>query len=115
MLVDPSWWDLLDVFLVYRLLCLEVKLAPWLPWYRRYLSAMPWVLNLLLVPTHPGDRTEWYWNMLTFLVSIGIASLNLMKAKDNLRNGRNEKKLEAEARMTDVQTRSWNREVAESA
>jgi len=85
----------------------EHRNAPWLPWWRRYLS----VLFLVLQMPAPFVGIGF---PLFAIIAIAVFQWNTITAENNRRNGKNHKKLEAEARQTEVEARVWARECAEA-
>ena len=98
------------VFYTAALICSlisESTLAPWLPWYRRYLSIWPLVVQLALAL---ADRSVSVW--LAWL-QVGLVLWNMITGLGNIRRGRRGKNRPAVgAALTTVQNAAFRREIA---
>lgn len=92
----------------------EQKRARWLPWWRRYLSLSvmgPWALNSFGIFGPPEGGFDW---VLT-IGSVAIDLWNNWTARNNEHDGNDLKAKEvAQAQLTDVEQRSFNRQTAEA-
>lgn len=95
-----------DLFVFLLWLHVEHLQARWLPWWRRYASAMPWLLMAIL----PYDGRL---HLVLVVVATVFRIWNLFTAWKNRRNGNDRKKAEAAASLTKVQEIATRREFAE--
>lgn len=87
--------------------------ARWLPWWRRYLSALLWLLMSLAELLHARATV----NLFLFALACLAHAWNRLTSKRNRHNKRDMRKLEASRseRLTDVQQTAFRRQVTEAA
>lgn len=105
-----DWTDWVDLGFFFWYLTLEHPRARWLPWWRRYLASLPWLIDALFFDrTHPLAGHALCWT------AILISWWNIYTSNKNKRDGKDMRKLEAaRAELTETQVRAFRREVAEA-
>lgn len=108
------WFAWFDVAMLATYLVAERWHARWLPWWRRYMSSGLLALKLTFWVLGLG----WVGGISRFVVGMiaaGVFQWNVHTAIRNRRNGKDHRKLEAAARLTEVQQVALKREVAHAA
>ncbi len=92
----------------------EREFARWLPWWRRYLALLPMLLWVGNSFEHLGKHSGWLdWAL--WVTSIALHAWNAFAAKRNRRDGNDQRtKQAAEAKLTDVNQRSFSQQVSEA-
>lgn len=112
---DPWWWAGVcianDVMLATVHTLLEHRIARWLPWYRRYLSTLLWIIELALY-TATGRYVKPV-RVGVALLAIAALQWNSHTARRNRDKGDDQRKREAERseRLTEAQQAAFQREV----
>lgn len=112
---DPWWWVATCVTI--DLLCatvhtlIEHRIARWLPWYRRYLSTLLWVIAIALYAAN--GRYAKAAHLAAALLAIAALQWNAHTARRNRDKGDDQRKREAERseRLTEAQQSAFQREV----